>query len=45
MQPNTKVAANVNEYIEQFPVNVQATLQKLRATIKKNEPAAEETIS
>jgi uncharacterized protein YdhG (YjbR/CyaY superfamily) len=45
MQPNSKVAANIDDYIEQFPANVQAILQKLRATIKKTAPAAEETIS
>jgi uncharacterized protein YdhG (YjbR/CyaY superfamily) len=45
MQPNAKVAANIDEYIEKFPANVQATLQKLRTTIKKAAPAAEETIS
>ena len=45
MQPNSKVVANIDDYIEQFPANVQAILQKLRATIKKTAPAAEETIS
>src|SRR5580765_6778675 len=45
MQANSKVAANIDEYIEQFPANIQAILQKLRATIKKTAPAAEELIS
>jgi uncharacterized protein YdhG (YjbR/CyaY superfamily) len=45
MQANSKVAGNIDEYIEQFPADVQAILQKLRATIKKTAPAAEETIS
>jgi len=45
MKANSKVAGNIDEYIEQFPGNVQATLQKLRATIKKTAPGAEETIS
>jgi uncharacterized protein YdhG (YjbR/CyaY superfamily) len=45
MQPNSKVAANIDEYIEQFPANVQPILQKLRATIKKTAPASEEVIS
>jgi uncharacterized protein YdhG (YjbR/CyaY superfamily) len=45
MQANSKVAGNIDEYIDQFPVNVQAILQKLRATIKKTAPAAEEVIS
>ena len=30
MQANSKVAGNIDEYIEQFPANVQAILQKLR---------------
>ena len=45
MRSNSKTAANVDEYIEQFPANVQAILQKLRDTIKKTAPAAEELIS
>ena len=45
MQANSKVARNIDEYIERFPANVQATLQKLRAAIKKTAPAADETIS
>ena len=45
MESNSKVAANIDEYIEQFPVNVQALLQKLRAAIKKTAPASEEVIS
>ena len=45
MQANSKIAGNIDEYIEQFPANVQAILQKLRAAIKKNAPAAEEVIS
>jgi uncharacterized protein YdhG (YjbR/CyaY superfamily) len=45
MQATSKVAGNIDEYIEQFPANVQAILQKLRATINKTAPAAEETIS
>ena len=45
MQANSKVAGNIDEYIEQFPENVQAILQKLRATIKKTAPKAEEVIS
>jgi uncharacterized protein YdhG (YjbR/CyaY superfamily) len=45
MQANSKVAGNIDEYIEQFPANVQAILQKLRGTIKKTAPAAEEVIS
>src|SRR5215831_18841375 len=45
MKANSKVAGNVDEYIDQFPANVQVILQKLRATIKNSAPAAEETIS
>ena len=45
MQANSKVAGNIDEYIEQFPAGVQVILQKLRATIKKTAPAAEELIS
>ena len=45
MQANSKVAGNIDEYIEQFPANVQVILQKLRAAIKKTAPAAEELIS
>jgi uncharacterized protein YdhG (YjbR/CyaY superfamily) len=35
----------VNEYIGSFPKEVQATLEKIRQTIKKAEPDAEEVIS
>jgi len=45
MKSNSKAPENIDEYIEQFPANVQAILQKLRATIKRSAPAAEETIS
>ncbi len=45
MKAKTKVVENIDEYINQFPANVQAILQKLRATIRKTAPAAEETIS
>jgi len=45
MQATSNVAANIDEYIGQFPANVQAILQKLRATIKKTAPGAEEVIS
>ena len=45
MQANSKVAGNIDEYIERFPENVQAILQKLRATIRKAAPGAEEVVS
>jgi uncharacterized protein YdhG (YjbR/CyaY superfamily) len=35
----------VDEYIKQFPIEVQDTLQKLRVVIKEAAPEAEETIS
>jgi uncharacterized protein YdhG (YjbR/CyaY superfamily) len=35
----------VDEYIALFPLEVQERLQKIRATIKKAAPKAEETIS
>lgn len=41
----TAVAKNVDEYIEQFPPEVQASLQKLRGAIKAAAPKAEESIS
>jgi uncharacterized protein YdhG (YjbR/CyaY superfamily) len=41
----TAVAKNTDEYISQFPGNVQALLQKLRAGIKVAAPKAEELIS
>ena len=40
-----KPAADVDEYIEQFPVDVQKILRKLRSTIRKAAPKAEEKIS
>lgn len=35
----------VDEYIDNFPEKIQASLHKLRATIKKAAPGAEELIS
>ena len=35
----------VNSYIKLFPENVQGLLSQIRATIKKNAPEAEESIS
>lgn len=40
-----KAATNVDEYINDFPKDVQQILEKLRATIRKAAPAAEETIN
>ena len=42
---NAKRVRNIEQYIADFPVNIQARLQVLRDTIKKAVPAAEETIS
>ena len=36
---------NIDEYIADFPADVQEILQKIRVTIKKAVPKAEETIS
>ncbi|MGC4102120.1 DUF1801 domain-containing protein [Ferruginibacter sp.] len=41
----TAVAKNTDEYIQQFPANVQKMLQQLRKTIKAAAPKAEELIS
>ena len=38
-------ATNVDEYIKRYPAKVQSTLQKIRKTIKKAAPDAEEVIS
>ena len=40
-----KQANNVDEYISEYPVNVQEILQKLRQTVKESAPDAEELIS
>jgi uncharacterized protein YdhG (YjbR/CyaY superfamily) len=39
-----KVAKNIDEYIADFPDDVQASMQKVRATIRKAAPRAEEAI-
>ncbi|HMU47173.1 MAG TPA: DUF1801 domain-containing protein [Chitinophagaceae bacterium] len=38
-------AIDVDEYIQRYPAKVQTTLQKIRRTIKKAAPGAEEVIS
>ena len=38
-------AKNVDEYIDSFPPDVQKILKKIRSTIKKAAPKAEERIS
>lgn len=40
-----KSIKNVEEYISNFPKEIQAILQEIRAAIKKNAPDAEESIS
>jgi uncharacterized protein YdhG (YjbR/CyaY superfamily) len=39
------VPADIDEYIEGFPSNVQKLLQRIRKTIRKAAPDAEEAIS
>ena len=45
MQVIKTTFTNTDDYIAMFPASIQATLQKLRSTIKKAAPAAEEMIS
>lgn len=40
-----KTASNIDEYIASFSTTVQERMQKIRETIKKSAPAAEEVIS
>lgn len=40
----TKTAANIDEYIAAFPKDVQEILQKVRVTIAKTVPDAQEAI-
>ena len=44
MLNNTK-PQNIDEYIEQFPADIQEILQKLRGTIREAAPEAKEKIS
>ena len=43
--PKPKRAKDIDGYISQFPPDVQAILQKVRATISSAAPEAKETIS
>jgi uncharacterized protein YdhG (YjbR/CyaY superfamily) len=45
MGPNRKPPKDIDEYISGFPMEVQEILEKIRTTIKKAAPDAEETIS
>ncbi len=42
---NKNRPANIDEYIAQFPTDVQAIMQKLRQVIRQAAPQAEERIS
>lgn len=42
---NGKTAANIDEYIADFPEETRALLEEMRATIAEAAPLAEETIS
>jgi len=45
MDGNKKQFKTIDEYIKTFPEDVQAILQKVRQTIRKAAPQAEEAIS
>jgi uncharacterized protein YdhG (YjbR/CyaY superfamily) len=45
MPTHNNTAKNIDEYIANFPRDVQEILEVLRATIKKAAPEAEETIN
>jgi len=45
MEGNKKQFKTIDEYIKTFPEDVQAVLQKMRQTIRKAAPQAEEAIS
>jgi uncharacterized protein YdhG (YjbR/CyaY superfamily) len=45
MKLNQPAPRNIEEYIAGFPAEVQELLQKIRTTIKKAAPDAQETIS
>ncbi|MBN1152341.1 MAG: DUF1801 domain-containing protein [Dehalococcoidia bacterium] len=45
MKTGKPVPRNIDDYIAGFPPNVQEILQKVRSTIKKAAPQAEESIS
>lgn len=42
---NMKIATNVDEYMLQFPTEIQLLLHTMRSTIQKAAPKAEESIS
>ena len=45
MRDDQPAAKNIDDYIAGFPPDVQKTLQKVRATIRRAAPQADETIS
>jgi uncharacterized protein YdhG (YjbR/CyaY superfamily) len=45
MKPKPTKPTTIDEYIADFPPDVQAILQKIRATIRQAAPQAEETIN
>ena len=45
MKTNQTAPGNIDEYIAGFPHDVQAILEKIRVTIRKAAPDAEETIN
>ena len=45
MRANQRAPRNIDEYIAGFPKDVQKSLEKIRRTIRKAAPDAEETIS
>ena len=45
MRTSSATPATIDAYIEDFPAAVQARLEKVRATIRKNAPEATEKIS
>ena len=45
MKANNKSFNTIDEYIENFPDDIQKILQKIRKTIKKAAPNSEEVIS
>ena len=45
MKATMKKAKNIDEYISRFPEDVQTVLEKVRTTIQKAAPKAEEIIS
>ncbi len=45
MNAGRKAPANIDDYIAAFPPEIQAILEKIRATIRKAAPDAVETIS